>query len=305
VTVRESRIDISVSVDGEGVEAGHHLLGHRDGTPPEIAARIWSPAESPVEEIRLYDGDDLLPEAEYEVTTDTVEGEPYFHLLFHPQIRNEEYQYRLEALGGEGESAVFVLYASLPITLSIDGREVLDDDFAAGSSRVRAEAVYPGEIPAEEILFELDGAPLPVDSFSLEGEETWKAVASIETGGGSHELLFRAGAFRADRRIRVEDRLRVVDPLAYPNPSGGESGIFYHLTLPADEVRAEIYTVAGRRIRTLRRLSSHIGYNENRLAWDGRDHDGDRVARGVYPFRVIAVRGGEKAEAIGKFVVID
>jgi hypothetical protein len=68
-------------------------------------------------------------------------------------------------------------------------------------------------------------------------------------------------------------------------------------------VRAEIFTLTGKKIRVLDRLGSRAGYNENPDAWDLRDADGDKVARGVYLFRVVARRAGETAEAIGKLVV--
>jgi flagellar hook assembly protein FlgD len=101
----------------------------------------------------------------------------------------------------------------------------------------------------------------------------------------------------------VESRLRVEGALCHPNPVTERSGFFYQLTAPADEVRVEIYTITGRRIRVIESLSARVGYNENAEVWDGRDQDGDALARGAYLFRVIARRAGEKAESVGTIVI--
>jgi flagellar hook assembly protein FlgD len=95
----------------------------------------------------------------------------------------------------------------------------------------------------------------------------------------------------------------VVELLNHPNPTESSTGFFYHLTDTADRVRAEVYTLTGKRIRVLDGLSGRVGYNANPEAWDGADADGERVANGVYLFRVVALRAGERAEAIGKAVV--
>jgi len=47
-------------------------------------------------------------------------------------------------------------------------------------------------------------------------------------------------------------------------------------------VQWEIYTLAGRRIRTLRRDFASAG--PVILAWDGRDDRGDEIANGTYLF---------------------
>jgi hypothetical protein len=174
----------------------------------------------------------------------------------------------------------------------------------SAETEVTATAVYPGELTADRMAFALDGAPVDVDSLRKEGSDRWVASAELELGGGGHEVEFRAGAFSSKREIRVENRLRLLDPLCHPNPVRDDAGFFYQLTLAADEVTVEIYTVTGRKIRVLRNLSARAGHNGNPGVWDGRDQDGDRLARGVYPFRVIASRGGERAEALGRLVVM-
>jgi len=62
--------------------------------------------------------------------------------------------------------------------------------------------------------------------------------------------------------------------------------------------------LAGKLVKTIYGASSTVGYNF-RTVWDGRDNDGDKVANGVYIYKVEAASfSGAKAEAYGKAVVM-
>ncbi|MDP3024833.1 MAG: FlgD immunoglobulin-like domain containing protein, partial [candidate division Zixibacteria bacterium] len=73
----------------------------------------------------------------------------------------------------------------------------------------------------------------------------------------------------------------------------------------------KIFTLSGRLIRTMSGTGS-AGFNSG-VVWDGRDQDGDKVANGVYIYKVVAktrfnVNGedaNKEAEAIGKAVVMN
>jgi flagellar hook assembly protein FlgD len=59
--------------------------------------------------------------------------------------------------------------------------------------------------------------------------------------------------------------------------------------------RLRIYTLAGRLVRELdeTNLDSPLSVGWNTLTWNGRDEDGDRVATGVYLYRV-RIEGDEQ-----------
>jgi flagellar hook assembly protein FlgD len=65
-------------------------------------------------------------------------------------------------------------------------------------------------------------------------------------------------------------------------------------TQQPEDFRLRIYTLSGRLIRAFRAADVNGGGGPrvgwNTLRWDGRDADGDRVATGVYLYRVV-VRG--------------
>ncbi|MFH1681340.1 MAG: C25 family cysteine peptidase, partial [Candidatus Eisenbacteria bacterium] len=304
VRVTKSGILIKASVDGAEVSSGHALLGHLDGTPPAIEGRIEARPGLTIDSVRVLAGENRVPADSYETALDTIDGRIVRRITYRPALGNDTGDLRLEAHAG-AVSSVFHLRATLPITLAVGGASIEDGDFVASTSTLRAAADFPGDLPAAETEFLLDGVPIETDSLRREGSGRWIATAAMEAGGGVHTVAFRAGAFSASKEVRVENQLRIVDPLVHPNPAMEGAGFYYQLSLPADEVKVEIFTITGRRIRVLPSLSGRAGYNENPGAWDGRNQDGDRVARGVYPFRVVASRAGERAEAIGKIVVQD
>jgi flagellar hook assembly protein FlgD len=90
----------------------------------------------------------------------------------------------------------------------------------------------------------------------------------------------------------------------YPNPVKDKTYFAYSLTEQTTEpVQVRIYTVSGRLVRTLYSYSAdEINYGE--IYWDGRTEDGAMIANGVYFYKFIARRGGEKIERTMKLAIL-
>jgi hypothetical protein len=71
----------------------------------------------------------------------------------------------------------------------------------------------------------------------------------------------------------------------YPNPFNPTTIIAYDLSSPAN-VSLIIYDIAGRKIRILQDLYREAGSYQ--VIWDGRDDEGNRVASGIYLYRLRA-----------------
>lgn len=73
---------------------------------------------------------------------------------------------------------------------------------------------------------------------------------------------------------------------AYPNPFNPSTNIEFAIPKSCD-VRLEIYDMSG---RIVRRLIDGVGYEPGvyKVVWDGTDDHGNRVASGVYIYRLIA-----------------
>ncbi|MBI5804416.1 T9SS type A sorting domain-containing protein [candidate division TA06 bacterium] len=84
---------------------------------------------------------------------------------------------------------------------------------------------------------------------------------------------------------------------ARPNPAGHSTVINYQLPCEA-VVRLEIYNIAGQKVATLTQGKQPAGYYSK--IWDLKDHSGQRVANGVYLFKLQA---GD-SRGIGKMIVI-
>ena len=73
----------------------------------------------------------------------------------------------------------------------------------------------------------------------------------------------------------------------HPNPFNPSTTIRFHLATRSD-IRLDIYSVRGQRVRTLASGSHPAG--SHTVAWDGRNDQGASVASGVYFYRLVAGR---------------
>lgn len=125
------------------------------------------------------------------------------------------------------------------------------------------------------------------------GRDSTYTLRVEATDGSDNEME----PYEVSFRVQSEQVIRDVYP--YPNPmssrttfafrvEGGETGSLRNF-------RLRIYTVAGQLIREfderdLQTGSLRVGWNL--LPWNGRDEDGDRIATGVYLYRV-SVEGSD------------
>lgn len=105
-----------------------------------------------------------------------------------------------------------------------------------------------------------------------------------------------ATPYQIDFKVVNESTVTRVYP--YPNPFTTSTKFVFTLTgerIP-DVMNIQIYTVAGKMIKTisLNDLGNiKIGNNITDYAWDGTDEFGDRLANGVYMYKVIAKIDGK------------
>lgn len=101
--------------------------------------------------------------------------------------------------------------------------------------------------------------------------------------------------------FEVINRSTITQVMNYPNPFTTSTRFVFTLTgyIIPDYFRIQILNVSGRVIREVGRNELghiHIGRNITEYAWDGTDTYGDRVANGVYFYRVITKIAGEEIE---------
>jgi hypothetical protein len=104
------------------------------------------------------------------------------------------------------------------------------------------------------------------------------------------------------RTIQINE-LALEEVVNYPNPFADDTHFTFQFQSPTNfgDVTIKIYTVTGRVIQQLETVA-RPGFNK--LYWDGRDRDGDKLANGVYLYKIIVNDGQRRMEKIEKLAVL-
>ena len=97
--------------------------------------------------------------------------------------------------------------------------------------------------------------------------------------------------------------------LNYPNPFANHTTFHFDHNRVGDDldVQVQLFTVAGRLIRTLQTRTPSASAHVQELSWDGRDEYGDILARGVYVYKVNvrSARDGAHTSKYEKLVILN
>jgi hypothetical protein len=126
---------------------------------------------------------------------------------------------------------------------------------------------------------------------------------------GDYELWVNATDERGNRAgtepyqitFKVINEAGISNFYPYPNPFTTQMRFVFTLTgyETPDYVKVQIFTVSGKMVREITRDEMgdmHIGNNVSEFAWDGTDQFGDRLANGVYFYKVDVRKNGEPME---------
>jgi hypothetical protein len=108
-------------------------------------------------------------------------------------------------------------------------------------------------------------------------------------------------------------KLALSEVMNYPNPvrAGNSSTAFqYCLNDNADRVSIKIFTEAGKKIKSIDLTSPELTRMDcSQVSWDLLDADGDRLANGIYLYKISAERrdgngSKQQADQTGKLVIL-
>ncbi|MBN2088017.1 type IX secretion system sortase PorU [candidate division KSB1 bacterium] len=150
----------------------------------------------------------------------------------------------------------------------------------------------------------------PLASFLGTSSEGFDATVGLKPG--EHSVTIKAwDNFNnsAQKTIHFtvinEGEFNISQMINYPNPFATQTAFTFFITHNA-EVKIQVYTVAGRLIRTMTDYAD-AGFNYH-YQWDGRDEIGDQVANGIYLYRISAksleLNPSKTTEEIGRLVVM-
>lgn len=150
----------------------------------------------------------------------------------------------------------------------------------------------------------------PADSLNLQNSNTAHAeLKPVFTTDGTYQLIVqahdRSGNISGDNAYRISfeviNKPMISDVLNYPNPFTTKTHFVFTITgsqLP-QQMRIQIMTVTGRVVKeiSMSELGEiHIGRNITDYSWDGTDEFGDRLANGLYLYRVLTTLNGRSMD---------
>lgn len=92
----------------------------------------------------------------------------------------------------------------------------------------------------------------------------------------------------------------------YPNPFTTQTNFFleYNVNCIDLDVNIEVFTISGKLVKTINSKINQLGVVSEGIAWNGLDEFGDRLAKGVYVYRVTTKNSsGNRTEKLEKLVI--
>ncbi len=147
---------------------------------------------------------------------------------------------------------------------------------------------FPAQLPANQCSIEFE------PKFELDGKYTLRVQATDmslnESGANDYVISFE-----------VLNQSTITEVLNWPNPFTTATHFVFTLTgsrLPS-QMKIQILTITGKVVREIDMSELgplRIGRNITQYAWDGTDQYGDRLANGVYLYRVVTQIDGSQIE---------
>ena len=106
--------------------------------------------------------------------------------------------------------------------------------------------------------------------------------------------------------VRPSENAAINHLYNYPNPFTSNTKFMFEHNQSCDnmDVQIQVYSVSGRLVKTILEKVQTVGFRTEGLNWDGKDDFGDKLARGVYIYRLsIKTDSGETAQKTEKLVI--
>jgi hypothetical protein len=152
-----------------------------------------------------------------------------------------------------------------------------------------------------------------IDSYQ-DGTVNFPVTMSLAPGEHSvtvsaFDVFNNSSEARATFDIESSQQLSLMNIYNYPDPFSSSTAFTFQRTAVGGagepvNVKIKVFTLSGRLIKTI------LSYGETdtfvKIPWDGLDDDGNRLANGVYLYKVIVstLDGSQTSEAIGKMAVV-
>lgn len=136
-----------------------------------------------------------------------------------------------------------------------------------------------------------------------------------ELSDGRHTLSLKvwdaqnnSGESYTEFVVAKSEQLALEHVLNYPNPFTTSTRFYIEHNNPCDlmNIEIQIFTVSGKIVKTIQQTVTCDGFRTDGIHWDAKDDYGDKLARGVYIYRVkAATSDGKTANKFEKLVILN
>jgi len=120
------------------------------------------------------------------------------------------------------------------------------------------------------------------------------------------DVLNNSSEFILDFSVVNDEDLMVDHVLNYPNPFTTKTQFWFEHNKPGQDlfVQIHIFSLSGKVVKKIEKTINTAGNRSCEVDWDGRDDFGDKIARGVYVYRIKVVCPGSKPKVVTEKLVI-
>jgi hypothetical protein len=136
-----------------------------------------------------------------------------------------------------------------------------------------------------------------------------------ELAEGNHRLSLKVWDVQNNSSMAYTDfvvarsaEMALTHVLNYPNPFTSRTKFYFEnnqccLDL---KVNIQVFTISGKVVKTISLNTKNDGFRSDGIDWDGKDDFGDKLAKGVYIYKVsVSDPNNKKAEKIEKLVILN
>ena len=229
-----------------------------------------------------------------------------FLLTYRATIAAGRYTYRILSRDRYGVLNKFDVLFDFTTVLLSSGVPIRDGDAVARDAALTLGVQSPNVLnPATDMELRIDGA---IQAFTpnpaTPGRQFVLSWTHPPYAPGTHTVQLAVnGAPPAKHTFNVVSSLRIADLISYPNPFDDDLGPRFTFDLLADQpadVMVRVFTVNGKMV--WERVEHGLLPGHHELAWDGHDDEGEKLANGVYLYRLLAKGPSGSAAEQGRLV---
>ncbi|PVY41120.1 putative type IX secretion system sortase PorU2 [Pontibacter virosus] len=263
----------------------------------------------------------------YTMSTSDLDGNYRLLMYVNPQLQPEQqYQNNIYEINFGVKSKLHPI-----MDVAFDGVHIMDGELVAPSPLISItmkdenKHVYLENADAMEVYLEgpniqgqydviKEAKPSelrisPADEkndfrFEYKPERLENGIYTLTVNGKDATGKF-SGASSYKINFEVENESKITNFYPYPNPFSSKTQFIFTLTggVIPDQFKIQIMTVTGKIVKEIMREEIgpiRIGNNKTEYAWDGTDTYGDKLANGVYLYRVVMPKDIEEMKHIWK-----